>query len=158
MSRYLYFGFRNALLAAITAAQAGAAAPEAVEILRAKCTQCHSKTLSMSGLDLSSREAALRGGSRGAVLVAGKASESKLIEAVERKGKLAMPPTLRSARPRSTRSGVGLTMARLGRIRLRPRAPHKTRGGRFRRWLSPMSRSREMPGSGTKSTSSSCTD
>ena len=52
----------------------------------------------MSGLDLSSREAALRGGSRGAVLVAGKASESKLIEAVERKGKLAMPPT-ESAQP-----------------------------------------------------------
>ena len=47
----------------------------------------------MSGLDLSSREAVLKGGSRGPSIVAGKAGESRLIEAVERKGKLAMPPT-----------------------------------------------------------------
>ena len=47
----------------------------------------------MSGLDLSNREAVLKGGSRGPAVVAGKAAESRLIEAVERKGKLAMPPT-----------------------------------------------------------------
>lgn len=46
----------------------------------------------MSGLDLENRQAALKGGTRGPAFVEGKASESKLIEAVERKGKVAMPP------------------------------------------------------------------
>ncbi|MBC8164319.1 MAG: DUF1549 domain-containing protein, partial [Bryobacteraceae bacterium] len=88
---------RAVLLAAITIGGTFAAddtvATQAVAILEANCNQCHTKALSMSGLDLSSREAALKGGSRGAVIIAGKASESKLIDAVERKGKLAMPPT-----------------------------------------------------------------
>jgi mono/diheme cytochrome c family protein len=68
------------------------AGTEAIRILRTNCAQCHTHPMSQSGLDLSSREAVLRGGSRGPALVAGKASESRLIEAVERKGKLAMPP------------------------------------------------------------------
>ena len=96
MSKPLFVGFGNLALAVTTALCATAAEPlatQAVEILRANCSQCHTKAMSMSGLDLSSREAALRGGSRGAALAPGKASESKLMEAVERKGKLAMPPT-----------------------------------------------------------------
>ncbi len=67
-------------------------ATKAQEILRSNCSQCHSQKMAMSGLDLDTREAALKGGSRGPALVAGKAIESKLIEAVERKGKLLMPP------------------------------------------------------------------
>ena len=82
-----------AVLPVVAAHAADAAAEPALEVLHAKCSQCHSKSLSMSGLDLSSREAALKGGSRGPSIVAGKAGESRLIEAVERKGKLAMPPT-----------------------------------------------------------------
>ena len=66
---------------------------QAIQILQTNCSQCHTKALAMSGLDLSTREAALKGGSRGAAILPGKALESKLIEAVERKGKLAMPPT-----------------------------------------------------------------
>ena len=77
-------------LAAFPAAEGDAT--RALEILQTKCFECHSKVLSMSGLDLSSREAALRGGSRGASIEAGHASGSRLIAAVERKGKLAMPP------------------------------------------------------------------
>lgn len=47
----------------------------------------------MSGLDLTSREAALKGGTRGPAIVAGKPELSRLIEAVERTKALAMPPT-----------------------------------------------------------------
>jgi hypothetical protein len=69
-------------------------APRALEILSANCAQCHSKTLALSGLDLSSRDAALKGGSRGAALTPGNAAASRLIQVVERKDpKLAMPPT-----------------------------------------------------------------
>ncbi len=78
------------LLPVAMCARAGAA--DALEILRTQCGQCHSAATAMSGLDLSTREAALKGGSRGAALVVGRADQSKLIEAVERKGKLAMPP------------------------------------------------------------------
>lgn len=76
-------------------AQLQAAEPDAakaLEILRAKCFQCHSVGLAMSGLDLTNRDALLKGGSRGPSIVAGKAENSRLLEAVERKGKLAMPP------------------------------------------------------------------
>jgi len=64
----------------------------AVEILRANCWQCHSRTMTMSGLDLTTRDAALKGGARGPALVPGKASDSRILEAIERKTKLAMPP------------------------------------------------------------------
>ena len=79
----------------LTGALAGAeSAPRALEILAANCAQCHAKTLALSGLDLSSREAALKGGLRGAALVPGNAAASRLIQVVERKDlKLAMPPT-----------------------------------------------------------------
>jgi len=64
----------------------------AVEILRSNCWQCHSRTMTMSGLDLTTRDAALKGGARGPALVPGKASDSRILEAIERKTKLAMPP------------------------------------------------------------------
>ncbi len=67
-------------------------AGQALEILRANCASCHSKGLALSGLDLSSRAAMLKGGSGGPAVIEGKAAQSRLIEAVERKGKLAMPP------------------------------------------------------------------
>ncbi|MFN0101413.1 MAG: PSD1 and planctomycete cytochrome C domain-containing protein [Bryobacteraceae bacterium] len=85
-------GASSILRLLVFGAVAWGADADAVAILRANCAQCHTKGLAMSGLDLTSREAAMKGGARGAALVAGKAAESKLIEAVERKGKLAMPP------------------------------------------------------------------
>src|SRR5688572_20246673 len=75
MSKLLIFGLRSLALSALTAVGASAAdslAAEAVAILRTNCSQCHTKAMSMSGLDLSSRESVLRGGSRGPALVAGK--------------------------------------------------------------------------------------
>jgi hypothetical protein len=48
--------------------------------------------MALSGLDLTSREGLLKGGSRGPAVTVGKSADSRLIEAVERKGKLAMPP------------------------------------------------------------------
>ena len=83
-----------ATLLAFTAASFAAEtdAAQALRILNANCAQCHSKAMAMSSLDLSSRETALKGGSRGPVIVPGQAAASKLIEAVERKTKLVMPP------------------------------------------------------------------
>ncbi|HYO83741.1 MAG TPA: DUF1549 domain-containing protein, partial [Bryobacteraceae bacterium] len=76
----------------LTASRVQGEPTRAIEVLNTSCLQCHSKALSMSGLDLSTRDAALRGGARGPSIVAGKAAASRLMEAVERKGKLAMPP------------------------------------------------------------------
>ena len=61
------------------------------QILEANCTSCHGSA-KMSGLDLRSREEALKGGQRGPSVIPGKAAQSLLIEAVERSGKLQMPP------------------------------------------------------------------
>jgi hypothetical protein len=60
-------------------------------ILGAKCVACHGST-AMSGLDLRSAEAMVKGGKRGTAVVAGKAGASLLLQAVERKGELQMPP------------------------------------------------------------------
>jgi hypothetical protein len=61
------------------------------KLLGTQCVSCHGAA-KMGGLDLRSREAMLLGGARGAAVVPGKASESLLMHAVERKGELAMPP------------------------------------------------------------------
>jgi len=61
------------------------------KILATQCVSCHGAA-KMGGLDLRSREAMLQGGARGASVVPGKANDSILYQAVERKGSLAMPP------------------------------------------------------------------
>ncbi len=61
-------------------------------VLANKCYACHSATR-MGGLDLTSREAALKGGNSGASLVPGSPSESLLLQAVNHSHpKLKMPP------------------------------------------------------------------
>lgn len=90
------FHSRRVWLVLLTAGFAGAADDDpakATEILRANCHQCHSKAMAMSGLDLSNRDSALKGGTRGPSIVPGNPAGSRLIEAVERKGKLVMPPS-----------------------------------------------------------------
>jgi cytochrome c551/c552 len=86
---------RRAWIGLVSAALFGATddATKAIEVLRANCFQCHTKAMAMSGLDLTSKEAAAKGGTRGAAVVPGKPEAGTLIAAVERKGKLAMPPT-----------------------------------------------------------------
>jgi len=62
-------------------------------VLSGKCYACHSNTR-MGGLDLTSREAALKGGNSGAAIVPEKAADSLLIQAVAHTHpKLKMPPT-----------------------------------------------------------------
>ncbi len=85
-----------ALFVASTALPALAAddtASKAIKVLSANCYQCHTKAMAMSELDLTSRASMLKGGAGGTVVVEGNPDSSKLIAAVERKGKLAMPPT-----------------------------------------------------------------
>ena len=72
--------------AALAAAQQDTPA-KAVAILQSQCTQCHSSSARMSGLDLSAKAGLLQGGSRGPAI-------GLLLKAVQRTDpKLAMPPT-----------------------------------------------------------------
>ncbi|MEX2264548.1 MAG: PSD1 and planctomycete cytochrome C domain-containing protein [Bryobacteraceae bacterium] len=86
----------HAVLAFITLAIPAPAADDveagAVQILTANCSQCHSKSAAMAGLDLSTRETALKGGQRGPSIIPGDSASSRLIQAVMRQGTLAMPP------------------------------------------------------------------
>ncbi len=63
-----------------------------VRPLLGSCLACHSSQLATAGLALDSREALLKGGSRGAAATPGHPEQSLLIEAVKRTGDLKMPP------------------------------------------------------------------
>jgi len=65
--------------------------PSAVSILTTRCANCHGAA-AMSGLDVRSRQALLKGGARGASIIPGKSAESPLIQAVLRTGEIKMPP------------------------------------------------------------------
>src|SRR5262245_6147340 len=60
-------------------------------IFAATCWKCHGTSVQLSKLDLRSRDAALKGGERGAALVPGKSSESRLYRVVAGLEKPAMP-------------------------------------------------------------------
>ncbi|MCU1327359.1 MAG: hypothetical protein JWN34_2729 [Bryobacterales bacterium] len=60
-------------------------------VLDANCGGCHGQTR-MSGLNVETREALLKGGSRGPAIVPGKAAESLLYKAAAKEGDLKMPP------------------------------------------------------------------
>ena len=70
-------------------------------LLTSQCAACHGAKLPTSGLSLGSREALLEGGNRGPSIVAGKPSESLLIQAVRHDGDLKMPPAGKLAPMRS---------------------------------------------------------
>ncbi|MEX2263198.1 MAG: PSD1 and planctomycete cytochrome C domain-containing protein [Bryobacteraceae bacterium] len=61
-------------------------------VLVENCLGCHNEKLKMSGLSLASRQSALAGGKRGPAAVPGKPNESRLLEAVNHRGDLRMPP------------------------------------------------------------------
>ncbi len=66
-------------------------------LLKAKCAGCHGEGDEFEGgLDLRSREAALRGGDSGAAIVLGKPTESSLYLGVAWRGDLKMPPKQRN--------------------------------------------------------------
>jgi len=72
-------------------AQEPAIRESAVNLLVGKCAVCHGAAQT-SGLDVRQRETLLKGGSRGAAIVPGKAEESLLYRAASHQGELKMPP------------------------------------------------------------------
>ena len=75
------------LLAGLAEAQT----PAAVRLLETRCVGCHNRQNQQSGLDLSRRESAIRGGDRGPGMVPGKSKESLLYQVVAQTAKPAMP-------------------------------------------------------------------
>src|SRR4051794_16240570 len=75
----------------LQAQNAPAPAPDAPAIFAAQCASCHGAA-QMSGLDLRSREAILKGGKRGPAIVPGQPDQSLLMKAILREGDLKMPP------------------------------------------------------------------
>src|SRR6266851_1721530 len=61
-------------------------------VLHEKCFSCHANGKKKGGLSLTSREALLKGGDSGAVVSAGQPDTSLLVEAINYKGDLQMPP------------------------------------------------------------------
>src|ERR1700730_3574269 len=73
-------------------AYAETVAAQAVTILESRCGSCHGDKSAMSGFRISSRDAILKGGSRGAAVQPGHSSDSLLYKAVTHSGPLTMPP------------------------------------------------------------------
>ena len=61
-------------------------------VLKSNCLTCHNQRARTSGLALDSREGVLTGGNRGAAVKPGEPDASLLIQAIEQKGVLKMPP------------------------------------------------------------------
>jgi hypothetical protein len=66
-------------------------ASNAKQLLEYSCYSCHGGGLTLSGLDLSTREGALKGGVHGPAIVPGKAEESRLYRRIAGLEKPAMP-------------------------------------------------------------------
>ncbi len=64
----------------------------AVAVLQANCSGCHGESAAMSGLRLSSRDQALKGGTRGPAITPGDAKQSRLYLAVTHAAEPSMPP------------------------------------------------------------------
>ena len=60
-------------------------------IFEQSCWSCHSQTLQLSKLDLSSRDSALKGGEHGPALVPGRADDSRLYRLIAGLEKPGMP-------------------------------------------------------------------
>src|SRR5437867_13411630 len=78
------------ILAVVMPAVAADLEVEARDLVARRCLGCHGPKSKVAGLDLSTRETALKGGSKGPALKPGAANESLLIARVD-KGE--MPPT-----------------------------------------------------------------
>jgi hypothetical protein len=66
-------------------------------LLKQHCIECHSPTKSKSGLDLTSLQALLRGGDRGASVIPGRPQESNLYKFLSAEADPHMPPGNRKA-------------------------------------------------------------
>jgi hypothetical protein len=86
------------------AAEPNAAALELFErdirpVLLDTCLKCHGPDKQEGSLRLDSREAALKGGDTSAAIVPGEPDKSLLLEAIEQKGELKMPPKSKLTEP-----------------------------------------------------------
>src|SRR5436190_3266189 len=95
--------FRCFHLPVLLALAAVAAQAQTVEtILTQKCIQCHGQASLMGGLDLRSREAALKGGQHGPALVVGNAAASSIYRHVTGQQQPQMPLGGRLSEPEIT--------------------------------------------------------
>jgi hypothetical protein len=78
-------------LLAVTAAHAADFNRDIAPVLAARCLKCHGAALQLSGLDLRTREAALKGGSHGPAFVPNDAEKSPLYRMISGQLKPAMP-------------------------------------------------------------------
>jgi len=69
-----------------------AGTPEAMVLLKANCFSCHNPDKKKGELDLTTREALLRGGEEGKVVVPGKAAASRLVQTLQSGADVHMPP------------------------------------------------------------------
>jgi WD40 repeat protein len=83
---------RSIFISALLAASTFAGTPEAMSLLKANCFSCHNSDKKKGGLDLTTRTAAFRGSEEGKVLLPGKASASRLIQALQPASDPHMPP------------------------------------------------------------------
>jgi mono/diheme cytochrome c family protein len=83
---------RYAIAFLATGLSLSAQSADVPSLLATQCGSCHGAAAKMSGLDLSSRDAALKGGSRGPAIVPGDPAASLLYKAVARTGDVKMPP------------------------------------------------------------------
>ncbi|HEY0455443.1 MAG TPA: DUF1549 domain-containing protein, partial [Verrucomicrobiae bacterium] len=92
----LIFLFMNGAVAwsaeAASKSQAAGITPQAMRLLKTECATCHNSEKKKAGLDLTSREAMLRGGEDGPVVTPNKPEKSKLISAVNKDADPHMPP------------------------------------------------------------------
>ena len=77
----------------LPAQKAAVSGQDVLPILKQKCFQCHGEALQMAKLDLSTREAALKGGDKGPAIVPGNAQASRLYRRVAGLEQPAMPMT-----------------------------------------------------------------
>ncbi|SVB92430.1 uncharacterized protein METZ01_LOCUS245284, partial [marine metagenome] len=69
-----------------------AGTPEAMMLLKVHCFSCHNPDKSKGKLDLTTREALLRGGDDGKVVTLGKAAVSRMVQAIQPEADPHMPP------------------------------------------------------------------
>ena len=74
--------------------------PRGVSVLEQRCLGCHTGKYKKSGLDLSTRDLAIRGGDRGPAIVPGKSKESLLMRVASHAAEPHMPLQIAEARRR----------------------------------------------------------
>lgn len=76
----------------VRAAEAPSLAAQALHVLKVNCLSCHNEEKRKGGLDLSTRDALMKGGDDGVVVVEGKPEESSLITSLAAEADPHMPP------------------------------------------------------------------